>query len=172
MSTPPDIPLQGDEETQLRAFLDFFRAALLDRAEGLTEEQMRVALPPSSLSMSRLIGHMCMVEQIWFVIRFDGEDRPSPWCTLDHEADFDAEMTLGESMTTDELLAEFERIVSDSRRRVDNADSLDALSVGSNADGEHWNLRWILIHMVEEYARHCGHADFIRESIDGNSASL
>jgi len=172
MSALPEIPLQGDEETLLRSFLDFYRAALLDRAEGLTSEQMGVALAPSRLTLAGLIGHMCMVEQTWFVIRLDGKDRPSPWCTLDHDADLDAEMTYGESLSAEELLADFERITNESRRRVDQADSLDELSVASDGDGQRWNLRWILIHMIEEYARHCGHADLVRESIDGNSASL
>ncbi len=59
---------------------------------------------------------------------------------------------------------------ADSRRRCQQAKSLDQLSVDSNPNGEHWNLRWIVVHMIEEYARHCGHADFIRESIDGDTA--
>lgn len=85
-------------------------------------------------------------------------------------ADRDAEMTLAQSWPGERLFARFEAAVVDSRARVESADSLDQLSKESNSDGEHWSLRWILVHMIEEYARHCGHADLIRESIDGDAA--
>ena len=166
----PHIPLSGDEQTLLNAFLDFYRAALLDRAFGLSSEQLQVALPPSSLTLSRLIGHMAMVEETWFLDRFAGIDQIGPWGSLDWEADQDAEMTLAQTWTTEQLLATFEASVAASREQVAAASSLDQLSVKPSRDGESWNLRWILIHMIEEYARHCGHADLIRESIDGNVA--
>ncbi len=167
----PHIPLQGDERTLLVAFLDFYRAALVDRAYGLTDEQLQMAHQPATLTLSRLIGHMAMVEQTWFRDRLSGDGMGEPWASLDWDADWDAEMTLAQSWTGEELLAKFNESVADSRARTDAAPSLDQLSVGTNQDGERWNLRWILIHMIEEYARHCGHADLIRESIDGNVLS-
>jgi len=167
--TPP-IPLAGDEITLLEAFLDFYRAALVDRAFGLINEQLQIALPPSSLTLSRLIGHMAMVEESWFLHRFAGVDMIGPWAELDWDADQDAEMTLAQTWSTDQLLATFEASVAASRDQAAAAESLDQLSAKDNREGEHWNLRWILIHMIEEYARHCGHADLIRESIDGDTA--
>ncbi len=165
---PPDIPLQAGEREMLLAFLDFYRAALIDRAYGLTAEQLQLPHPPSTLTLSRLIGHMAVVEYYWFREVLDGADEPEPYASLDWDADPDAEMTLAQTWTVDELLGRFEEAVADSRRRVDRAASLDQLAATSNREGEHWSLRWILVHMIEEYARHCGHADLIRESIDGD----
>lgn len=166
----PHIPLQGEEVTLLNAFLDFYRAALLDRAFGLSHEQMQIALPPSSLTLSRLIGHMAWVEELWFQVRFADLEHIGPWADLDWDADNDAEMSLSQTWSTEQLLETFEASVAGSRARVSAASSLDQLSVNTTRKGEKWNLRWILIHMIEEYARHCGHADLIRESIDGNTA--
>jgi len=154
----------------LTAFLDYYRADFLDRAYGLTSAQLQVSLPPSTLSLSRLIGHMTLVEYSWFQDRFDGKGEPEPYASLGWEADIDAEMTLAETWETQELLERFKAAVADSRARESAAESLDQLSAQTNRDGEHWSLRWILIHMVEEYARHCGHADLIRQSIDGDLA--
>lgn len=166
-ATPP-IPLAAEESTTLLAFLDFYRAALLDRAWGLSDEQLNIEHQPSSLTLSRLIGHMSLVEYEWFRVRFVGGEMPEPFASLDWDADRDAEMTLAETWPVDELLSHFNVAVSDSRARVEAATSLDQLSARPDSEGEHWNLRWILVHMIEEYARHCGHADLIRESIDGD----
>ena len=167
----PPIPLQADERTMLNAFLDFYRACLVDRAYGLSTEQLQIAHPPATLTMSRLLGHMAMVEYIWFQDRFDGEGMPEPFASLDWDADVDAEMTLAQTWSTEKLMDTFNTAVTDARRRTAAAPSLDNLSALPNQDGEHWNLRWILIHMIEEYARHCGHADLIREAIDGDTLS-
>ena len=166
---PPAIPLQADERTTLVAFLEFYRAALIDRAYGLDLAQIRQTHPPSTLSLARLINHMALVERSWFCDRFAGLEVPE--IDLDWDADYDAEMTLAESMTIDELMAGYHDAVVAARSQIEEADSLDRLSVRSNRDGEHWSLRWIVVHMIEEYARHCGHADLIRESIDGDVVS-
>ena len=108
---------------------------------------------------------------MWFAERFLDEPTPALWRDLDHDADFDAEMTIAETWTTAELFDRFEWAVSISNDRISKAPDLDALSVQTNGDGEQWSLRWILVHMIEEYARHCGHADFIRESLDGDTLS-
>lgn len=174
MTRPPAplIPLQANERETLNAFLDFYRAALLDRAYGLDDAQLQVALPPSTLTLSRLIAHMARVECQWFGVRLDGEDLPEPWASLDLGGDNDAEMSLGQTWSRSELLTNFEAAVADSRTRSANHETLDVLSAEVDArTGDHWSLRWILVHMIEEYARHCGHADLIRESIDGDVLS-
>jgi len=167
---PPQLPHFGDERETLRGFLDFYRAELIDRAFGLTQDQLQIALPPSTLTLSRLIAHMALVEHSWFTYRFDGEERGEPFDSFDFDADPDAEMTYGQSMSIDELLAYFNAAVEDARAREAAAESLDQSSVRAHpTDGEKWSLRWIMVHMIEEYARHCGHADLIRESIDGDT---
>lgn len=165
----PDIPLQATEPEMLSAFLDYYRADLIDRAWGLDHAQLQIALPTSTLTLARLIGHMAMVEDIWFRVRFAGLEPSEPFAGLDWDADSDAEMTLAQTWTVEELHRHFDRAVADSRRRVEAVSSLDDLSVVER-DGNHWSMRWILVHMIEEYARHCGHADLIRESIDGDTA--
>ena len=164
---PPPIPKQADERTMLLAFLDNYRADLLDRAWGLDATQLQQTLPPSSLSIGRLLSHMAMVEYNWFKVRLDGEEMHEIFSSLDWDADRDAEMTLSSTMSVDELVTLYKDAIADSDARIAAADSLDQLST-TGRDGEPWSLRWILIHMVEEYARHCGHADLIRESIDGD----
>jgi len=166
-SVLPPIPLAAGERETLVAFLDFYRAALLDRAHGLTDDQLQIALAPSTLTLSRLIGHAALVEYTWFRERFDGETMPEPFASFDWEADRDAEMTLAQTWSGTELTRRFSEAIADSRGRIEAAESLDQLSSLPNSAGDRWNLRWILVHMIEEYARHCGHADFIRQSIDG-----
>lgn len=169
-ATPP-IPNQANERTMLLAFLDFYRAELIDRAFGLTPEQLRAGHPPTTLTLARIIGHMALVEENWFRNRFADEGYTESYQDLDWEADADAEMSQAEAWSDAELMARFEQAIADSRRITDEAGSLDQLSTLPDREGEHWNLRWILIHMIEEYARHCGHADLIRESIDGDIAN-
>ncbi len=166
----PALPLQADERSTLVAFLEYYRASLVDRALGLSDEQLRRRHPPSSLSLARLVGHMILVEQIWIAHRLDGEPESEPYASLDFSADPDAEMTLAETWAGEDLLVRFRAMADDSRLRIERAASLDTLTVGTNNEGERWNLRWVLVHLIEEYARHCGHADLIREAIDGDLA--
>lgn len=154
----------------LEAFLDFYRAGLLDRAYGLDRGQLNTALVPSSLTIARLLSHMAWVEQVWYRVRFDGEAYAPPFHALDFDADPDAEMTMAETWSPDELTTIYRAAIADSRARVAATSSLEQLS-SADRDGEKWSMRWIMVHMIEEYARHCGHADLIRESIDGDTAS-
>ncbi len=164
------IPLEADERTMLMAFLTFYRNEFIERARGLDAEQLQVALTESGLTLGRLLTHMAFVEQIWFAIRLDGEEPQPPFADLDFDADGDAEMTLSHGMTFDDAIGVLWSAIEDADRRIAASDSLDRRTERTNRDGEHWSLRWILVHMIEEYARHCGHADLIRESIDGNTA--
>jgi len=164
----PPIPLQADERSMLMAFLQHYRAALLDRAYGLDAEQLRTRLEPSPLTIGGLLCHMGFVELVWFRHRFVDGGMPEPFAGLDFEADSDAEMTLAMSLTAAEMRGMFLTSFAEADGHIASAESLDHLSILSNNDGEHWSLRWILVHMIEEYARHCGHADLIRESIDGD----
>ena len=173
MTAPPwtQIPLEADERTMLMAFLTFYRNEFLDRARGLDADGLQRSLTDSGLTLGRLIVHMAFVEDIWFTVRLDGDEPHPRFAELDFAADPDAEMALSTGKTFDELVVILEEAIADADRRIGASQTLDRRTVRTTRDGEHWSLRWILVHMIEEYARHCGHADLIRESIDGASAS-
>jgi uncharacterized damage-inducible protein DinB len=163
---PIDPPATTDEATMLGDYLDFYRTVLLRKGDGLSPDQLQVRLGPSTLSIGALIRHMTLVEDSWFWNRFEGHDESAPWIDAPWEADRDWEMTTAAGMKFDELRAHFEATCQRSRDVVERAESLDALQKLEGSRGP-TSLRWILIHLIEEYARHVGHADLIRESIDG-----
>ncbi len=165
--TDPD--LRADERTSLAQFLDFHRATLISRIEGLTIEQLTITRPPSELTLAGLIKHLALVEDSWFVEKMAGRPLPEPWlrAPFDDDADWDFHSAVDDS--PDELLALYRAACDRSRAVVAEYDDLAALSVAvSRVEGEgRFSLRWILLHMIEETARHNGHADVLRESIDG-----
>ena len=156
----------GSEDVLLVEMLDFYRAVLARKASGLTAGQLDAQLPFTDLTIGGLIYHMAMVEDIWFHTRFAGNDNGEPWASMDWEGDPDYELHNANALTPQELMAQYDESIARSRAVYAAADGLDQHSVVER-DGTQWNLRWILIHMIEEYARHCGHADLIRQSIDG-----
>lgn len=164
-------PLEADERTMLLGFLDLYRATLVRKAAGLTQEELARPLPPSTLTLGGLLKHMAVVEDDWFTSDMAGRDLPEPWASADWEADRDWELNSAKDDAPDELLALFESACARSRTVVESCDSLDQRSVKTDPDGRHFTLRWILVHMIEEYARHCGHADLLREAIDGQRGS-
>jgi uncharacterized damage-inducible protein DinB len=151
----------------LLAFLDYFRAVLVDKASGLSDEQLHARLAPSSLTLGGLINHLAVVEDGWFTRTFAGQDMPEPWASAPWDDDEDWELTTAHEVPTPELFSRYEDAVARSRRVMDDVEDLDQPSQRSGRDGEPFSMRWILIHMIEETARHCGHADFLRESLDG-----
>jgi uncharacterized damage-inducible protein DinB len=162
------IPVTADEATTLRAFLDHFRATLRRQAEGLTDDELRTRLEPGSLTLGGLLKHLALVEQFWFRHVLLGEDEAEPWASADFDADRDWELTSAALDTGADLRALHATEVARADEAIDRAvlEGLDSLSALERR-GRPVSLRWILVHMVEEYARHCGHADLIRESIDG-----
>lgn len=169
MTERPEPPPQPDERTALDTFLDYFRATLRWKAGGLTDQQARTAtVEPSIMSIAGLLRHMAEVERHWFqmYLRGDAEDRLF-WGGDDPDADFH----VPDTVTLAECLDLYDREIATSRAIAAEHD-LDDLAAISDLDrglGADWrpNLRWILVHMIEEYARHAGHADLIRERIDG-----
>ncbi|MEU8217593.1 DinB family protein [Micromonospora taraxaci] len=156
-------PVTGDERETLRAFLDFHRATLALKCEGLSDEQLRrQSMPPSTLSLLALVRHMAEVERAWFRRVIDGEDVPLVWSEVgDFQKAYDAS-----SATRAEAFAAWEREVEHARRIERAAPSLDV--TGRNVrSGEIVSLRLVMLHLIHEYARHNGHADFLREGIDG-----
>jgi uncharacterized damage-inducible protein DinB len=165
-----DPPESGSELDQLSAFLDFHRETVLLKCEGLTAEQLgRAAVPTSSLTLGGLLHHLALVEVSWFRVRFLGEEHVPPWDTVDWDADPDWEFRTATELAPDEVRRRYEEACARSREVVAQAANLDQLSVGtSRRTGRHWDLRWVLLHMIEETARHAGHADLLREAIDGS----
>ncbi len=164
----PELQPTADEVTTLHSFLDYYRTILIRKAEGITEEQARTRIEPSDMSLLGLIRHMAEVERGWFRRRFAALDAP-PLFYDDHDPDGDFHPsdrdTLDEAMSA--LVAEIEFA-----RSSTSGVSLDTLAASipptQRIPGWQPSLRWILVHMIEEYARHCGHADLLRERIDGS----
>ncbi|WP_328853089.1 DinB family protein [Micromonospora globbae] len=156
-------PLTGGERETLRAFLDYHRATLALKCDGLTDEELRQqSSPPSTLSLLGLVRHMAEVERTWFRRVINGEDIPLVWSSSgDFQEAYDAR-----SATRAEAFAAWRREVEHSRRIEREAESLDV--TGHNARwGADVSLRLVMLHLIHEYARHNGHADFLREAIDG-----
>ena len=159
----------ADERAMLTGFLDGYRAVLVRKAAGLQQDQLRQTLAPSDLMLGGLLKHMAVVEDDWFERRFAGREMPEPWASADWEADIDWEMTSSVNDSPQELFALLDTACRRSQAVTNAAASLDDLSATSDDEGQYWSLRWILVHMIEEYARHVGHADFLRQSIDGST---
>lgn len=156
-----------DERATLVSFLDYFRSVLIRKATGLTRAQLARSLAPSSLTIGGLVKHMVGVEEHWFQTAWAGRPEMDLFDGVDWDADRDWEFHSAADDHPLDLLGWYETACARSRAVIDGADDLDALAVGTGDTAT--SLRWILVHMVEEYARHCGHADLIRESIDGTT---
>jgi uncharacterized damage-inducible protein DinB len=162
---PP--PAIGSERAMLDGWLDYHRQTLLLKCSGLTEDQLRQrAVEPSSLSLLGLVRHMTEVERAWFRQRFAGEHVELPYSTPERpDADFDD----AETADAEEAFAAFRREV-DLARAAARARSLDDQFYNPRGHVE-MDLRWVYVHMIEEYARHNGHADLLRERIDGTTGA-
>jgi uncharacterized damage-inducible protein DinB len=165
----PSPPTHGTEVVQLRAWLDFHRDTLKQKASGLTQEQLARTLGPSTLSLGGLLKHMALVEDNWFSVVLLGNEDAAPWQGVDWDGDPDWEFRTAADDSPEVLFGLLGDAIQATDRTLDEiGDNLDLLvKVESKHAGTPFDLRWILIHMIEEYARHNGHADLIRESIDG-----
>ena len=158
-----DPPLSGDERATLVAFLDWHRDTLAWKCEGLSDDQLRLqASPPSTLSLLGLVRHMAEVERSWFQRTMMRRDVGLVYSDeRDYQAAYDAR-----GASVEEAFANW-RAEIDKARTIEASIS-DLSTLGYRAKSDDWiSLRWVLAHMIEEYARHNGHADFLREAIDG-----
>jgi uncharacterized damage-inducible protein DinB len=166
-TTRLEAPPAGDERTSLEGWLDFHRRTLLRKCAGLDAEQLRTrAVPPSTLSLLGLVRHLADVERSWFRQRLDGQDLADLFVPdNDPGADPDADLhdvdDADPAAAFDVLAAEVE-----AARAVAATHGLDDAFVHPRT-GRRLTLRWVYLHMIEEYARHNGHADLLRERIDG-----
>jgi Protein of unknown function (DUF664) len=168
----PEPPTDGDELATLVGFLDFQRATFAWKCRGLDGDGLRRKVAASELTLGGMMKHLALVEQSWFSRSLHGEDYSAPWSDVDWKADRDWDFHSAAGDSPEELLALWEREVARSRAQLDKAlgsGGLDRPAAKGWPDGRVPNIRWILVHMIEEYARHNGHADLIRESIDGET---
>jgi uncharacterized damage-inducible protein DinB len=160
-----DPPVAADERAMLVAWLDWHRATLAMKCDGLEPSQLRTrAVPPATLSLLGLVRHMAEVERNWFRRVFRGEDAPAYFYS---ESNPDGEFDDVDAADVDEAFRVWNLECDYARTVVAETDSLDALAVTPRRSGALVSLRWILVHMIEEYARHNGHADLLRQCIDG-----
>ena len=160
-------PLRGDEADQLYGFLDYHRATLQRKAAGLDAAGLAQTLQPSSMTLGGMLKHLAFVEDNWFSLFLHGHERAAPWRDVDWKADPDWDWHSAASDDPKALRALHDDAVVRSRELAAGV-GLDTLSVRRlHGVDQPVTLRWIVLHMMEEYARHNGHADLIRESIDG-----
>jgi hypothetical protein len=156
----------SSELISLTEYLDYQRQTMLSKTDGLTREEMALVHPPSTLTLGGLLYHLALVEEDWMEVRFLGLPVREPWI-VDWGADPDWEFRTATSLPSEELRSRYRDACERSRQVISQAASLDQLSVVPLRDGRPFSLRWVLLHLIEETARHNGHADFLREAIDG-----
>ena len=156
-------PSFGTERDMLRAFLDYHRATLAMKCEGLTDEELRQqSMPPSTLSLLGLVRHMAEVERTWFRRVFEDNAAPMVWSDrIDFQAAYDASAS-----TRAEAFGAWQAEMENSRRIEGAAESLDLTGYHPRLE-EDVSLRLVIMHVLLEYGRHNGHADLLREGIDG-----
>jgi hypothetical protein len=156
-----DPPRTGPERAALEGWLDYQRATLQTKCAGLSEQQLRQrSVPPSNLSLLGLVRHMAEVERWWFRMNVGAEQLPDIYCTTERpDADFDDVDTADAEADLATYRAEVELA-----RQAAAAKDLDATFERPHGP---LDVRWTFVHMIEEYARHNGHADLLRERIDG-----
>lgn len=157
---PADPPRQAGEGETLAGFLDLQRGVMLRKVADLDDESLRRSMTPSGLTLLGMLKHLAYVERWWFRAVFAGEDVTFPWTDDDPDADWRAEPD--ESVDS---IATLYREECAKAREVVAAASFD--DTCTTPEGDSITLRWIVAHMIEETARHLGHADIMREAIDG-----
>jgi uncharacterized damage-inducible protein DinB len=168
----PEPPETGDERATLLGFLDYQRATFAWKCSGLDAAGLNATVGASSMTLGGMVKHLALNEDAWFSERLGGRSPVAPWATVDWDADPDWEWHSAAGDRPEQLLALWQDAVSRSRGAVTEAladGGLDQRARQASPSGFAPSARWILCHMIEEYARHNGHADLIRESIDGQT---
>ena len=166
----PEPPIASDELATLLGFLDFQRATLGWKCHSLSATDLQKKVASSSITLGGLLKHMAFVENHWFSDWLLGREKLSPWREVDWSQDGDWDWNSAAGDAPEKLLKLWHDACALSRSNI--LSSLETGSLGQLAkrtwpSGESPSLRWILVHMIEEYARHNGHADLLRELIDG-----
>jgi len=160
-----DPSRRGGELELLSEFLDYHRATLQMKCADLDEEQLkRRAVPTTGLTLLGLVRHLTDVERAWFIRTLDGRPAPPQYFSAeDPDGEFD---TLG-SHPVEEVWRRYHAAVNEARTVVASFPAAEEPARSAGADQP--NVRWVLLHMIEEYARHNGHADLLRQAIDGEA---
>ena len=159
-------PLNADERTTLESWLDFHRATLAMKCEGLDDEQAATAsVPPSGFTLTGLVQHMAEVERNWFRRVLAGEQAPPIFDPAADPQGPDGGFDLSEGATLRAALTTWRAEIARAREQCADRNLTDT----GRFMGQDVSLRWIYVHMIEEYARHNGHADLVRERIDGTT---
>jgi hypothetical protein len=167
---PSEPPVAGDEVDTLLGALERQRGYIAWKCGGLDAAGLRATLGPSTMTLGGLLKHLAVVEDDMFRVKLHGLPPHPPWDAVDWDADSDWEWHSAAQDEPDALMSLWRAAVDRSRLLVDEAladGGLDRLSAYKWSDGRSHSLRRLLIDMVEEYARHVGHVDLIRESVDG-----
>ena len=154
------VPFTGGEKESLKVALDRHRDAILWKLEGVGDDDLRRPLVPSGTSLLGLVKHLAAVEYGWFCDTFGRPTEPLPF----DDDDPDADLRIEPDETTADILAFYDRARTTADRIIDE---IGLEETGMAWFGEPVTMRWVLIHMVEETARHAGHVDILRELIDG-----
>jgi uncharacterized damage-inducible protein DinB len=168
----PEPPVAADETTTLLGFLDYQRATFAWKCAGLDAAGLAATVGVSSMTLGGMLKHMAIVEEGWFSRSLHGREYGPPWDAVDWQADRDWEWHTAAADSPAELGEMWRAAVEQSRELTAQAladGGLDRLAARPWPDGQVPSLRWIVCHMIEEYARHNGHADLIRESVDGET---
>ena len=171
MSDRVDPPLRGGEAETLVAFLDYHRATFRAKVAGVDADGLAATVGASTMTLGGMMKHLTLVETSWFSRVLLGGELGEPWDSVNWDDDPDWEWRTGSTDPVDDLFAAYDAAVDRARSQVADAvatGGLDTLSERpSRTEGTPFSLRWILLHMLEEYARHNGHADLLREAVDG-----
>jgi len=172
----PEPPIAADETATLLGYLDYQRATLEWKTRGLDAAGLRRTLASSTMTLAGLLKHMAYVEDHWFSGMLHDLPRMAPWSDVDWAATPDWEWESAVNDTPEAVRAQWSTSVGRSRQAVHDAlthaaaaDPMGVLAKRTWPNGERPSLRWILVHMIEEYARHNGHADVLREAVDGET---
>jgi len=163
-------PMAGNEADTLLGALERQRRYVAWKCGNLDSAGLRATLSPSTITLGGLLKHLALVEDEYFAVRLCGQPRHAPFDTADWDADPDWEWHSAADDSPEQLMELWEAVVGRSRALVAEAiaaGGLDQLAPFTSGDGQRPSLRRILMDVIEEYARHVGHADLIRESVDG-----
>jgi uncharacterized damage-inducible protein DinB len=168
----PEPPDRAGEAETLQGFVDYQRATFAWKTAGLDAAGLNTTVAASSMTLGGMMKHLALVEDYWFSQWLHDSDTAPPFETADWDADPDWDWHSATGDTPEQLRTLWQDAVGRSRDRVAEAlthGGLDQLALRKDKDGNSPSLRWILCHMIEEYARHNGHADLIREAVDGET---
>ena len=162
----PDATTTSERDS-LSQYLDYQRETILLKTEGLTKAQLAQKIPSSGLTLAGILYHLALVEEDWFEVKFLGHEDREDWAGIDWKADPDYEFRTAVDKEPDWLRRRYRDACDRARQVAAEASSLDDVSVRTLSNGKPFTLRWMTLHLIEETARHAGHADLLREAIDG-----